>query len=128
MTITLFISIIAVGGAGVTAILTEAIKTWYRNAGKDYSPNAIALINAFVVGGCGTAVVYMLNGIEWSVNNIICLILAIFAEWLISMVGFDKVSQTMTQIATIAVKRAEEKAKENEEPIVFEAKNTEANK
>ena len=114
MTFTLFISIIAIGGAGVTAVLTEAIKTWYRNAGKNYSPNVIALINAFVVGGCGTAVVYMLNGIEWSVNNIVCLILAIFAEWLISMVGFDKVSQMLAQVATIDVKKTEDKKEKNE--------------
>lgn len=119
MSITLFISIITIGGAGVTALLTEAIKTWYRNAGKQYSPNAIALINAFVVGGCGTAVVYMLCDIEWTVNNIICLILAIFAEWLISMVGFDKVSQTITQVTQIALTKKEEEK---------EPDNTEANK
>lgn len=114
MSITLFISILTIGGACVTAILTEAIKTWYRNANKNYSPNAIALINAFVIGGCGTAVVYMLNGIEWSVNNIICLVLMIFAEWLISMVGYDKVSQMFTQLASLSIhnKKSDEEDKE----------------
>lgn len=112
MDITLFISILTVGGAGITALLTEAIKTWYKNAHKEYSPNAIALINAFVIGGCGTAIVYMLKGIEWTLNNIICLILMIFAEWLISMVGYDKVSQLVSQVAIISAKKRDEDSKQ----------------
>ena len=103
MTITLFISILTLG-AGATALLTEAIKKAYENAGKEYSSNIIALIDAIVVGGGGVAVTYMLMGIPWTVNNIICLILMTIAVWIGSMVGFDKIIQLVKQI---------EKVKEN---------------
>jgi len=102
MTITLFITILTIGGA-LTALITEAIKKVYANMNKQYSPNIIALVNAIVVGGGGTAVVYMLNGIDWSVNNIICLVLMAIAVWISSMLGFDKVLQTVNQIAKLNV-------------------------
>ena len=100
MSITLFITILTIGGM-VTALLTEAIKKMYTNMSKAYSPNIIALVNAVVVGCGGTAVVYMLGGIEWSVNNIICLILMAISVWIASMLGFDKVIQTVNQIANL---------------------------
>lgn len=100
MSVTLFITILTIGGM-VTALLTEAIKKMYANMKKDYSPNIIALVNAIVVGCGGTAVVYMLSGIEWTVNNIICLILMAIAVWIASMLGFDKVIQTVNQIANL---------------------------
>lgn len=97
MDITLFITILTIG-AVVTGLLTEAVKKAYENANKEYSANVIALVNALVVGAGGTAVTYMLLGIEWSVNNIICLILMCVAVWVGSMVGYDKVIQLLKQI------------------------------
>ena len=106
MSITLFITILTIGGM-VTALLTEAIKKMYANMSKDYSPNIIALVNAIVVGCGGTAVVYMLSGIPWSVNNIICLVLMSIAVWIASMLGFDKVIQTVNQIAVLSKDKTE---------------------
>ena len=100
MTITLFISVLTFG-AGITALLTEAIKKAYENAGKEYSSNVIALIDAIVVGGGGVAVTYMLMGIPWTVNNIICLILMTIAVWIGSMIGFDKVIQLIKQLEKV---------------------------
>ena len=98
MTVTLFVTILTIGAA-VSALLTEAIKKAYINSKKDYSANVIALINAAVVGGGGTAVTYMLVGIPWNVNNIICLVLMIVCVWIGSMVGYDKIIQLIKQIA-----------------------------
>ena len=98
MTITLFITILTIGAA-VTSLLTEAIKKFYENAKKEYSANAIALVNAIVVGWGGTAVTYILLGQPWTVNNIICLILMGEAVWIGSMIGYDKVIQLLKQIA-----------------------------
>lgn len=98
MSITLFITILTIGAA-VTSLLTEAIKKTYENAGKKYSANIIALINALVVGCGGTAVVYMLMHIDWTVNNIICLLLMSVAVWIGSTIGYDKVTQLIKQIA-----------------------------
>ena len=100
MTITLFITMLTIG-AGVTALLTEAIKKAYINAGKNYSANVIALINAIVVGWGGTAVLYMLRAIPWNTNNVICLGLMGVAVWIASMIGYDKVLQLLKQVSDL---------------------------
>lgn len=106
MSITLFITILTMGGL-VTALLTEAIKKTYANMNKSYSANIIALVNAIVVGCGGTAVVYMLMDIPWEINNIICMVLMAIAVWIASMLGFDKVLQTVTQIANLNKEKSE---------------------
>ena len=100
MTITLFITILTIGSA-ISSLLTEAIKKAYINAGKECSPNVIALVDALLIGGGVTAGVYMLMGIEWTVNNIICLVGMIVVTWICSMVGYDKVIQSINQIINI---------------------------
>ena len=97
MSITLFITMFTVGTAA-SALLTEAVKKFYTNAGKECSPNIVALIDAVVIGAGGTAVVYMLMNISWTVNNIICLILMTWCVWIGSMIGYDKVVQLLKQI------------------------------
>jgi len=97
MSITLFITMFTVGAAA-SALLTEAVKKFYTNAGKECSPNIVALIDAVVIGAGGTAVVYMLMNISWTVNNIICLILMTWCVWIGSMIGYDKVVQLLKQI------------------------------
>lgn len=107
MTVTLFISIVTIGAA-VTSLFTEAIKKAYANAHKEYSANMIALANAVAVGGAGTCVVYMLMGIPWTVNNVICLVLMCVAVWIGSMIGYDKVIQLIGQITIIPGNKAED--------------------
>lgn len=108
MTITLFITMLTIG-AGVTSLLTEAIKKAYQNSGKEYSANLVALINAIVVGCGGTAVLYMLQAIPWTVNNVICLILMGAAVWVASMIGYDKIIQLLKQLSeNTQVKNQEE--------------------
>ena len=107
MTITLFITMLTMG-AGFTSLLTEAIKKAYQNSGKSYSANVVALVDAIVVGCGGTAVVYMLQGIPWTVNNIICMILMGVAVWVASMIGYDKIIQLINQISNIEPKDKEE--------------------
>lgn len=97
MTLTLFITILSVA-AVVSVLLTEAIKKAYANANKTYSANVIALINAVVLGAGGTAVVYMLAGIPWTANNVICLVIMVLAVWIGAMIGYDKVIQLIEQI------------------------------
>ena len=103
MTISLFISIFTIGSLAC-GLITEAIKKTYENAKKDYSANVIALVDAIVVGGIGTAGAYMLLGIPWTVNNIICLLLMCVVVWLGATLGFDKVKQTLEQITDITPK------------------------
>lgn len=109
MTVTLFTTILTIG-AMVNALLTEAIKKMYENDKKEYSANVVALADAIIVGGLGTAAVYMLLGIPWTVNNIICLLIMTVAVWVASMVGYDKVLQLAKQVEAITpiVKQADE--------------------
>lgn len=100
MTVTLFISLFTFGSI-LCGLVTEAIKTAYKNADKEYSANVIALVDALIVGGIGTATAYMLMDIPWTVNNVICLCLMCVMIWLGAMVGFDKVLQTIEQIPKI---------------------------
>ena len=112
MIITLFISLLTFGSA-LCGLVTEAIKTAYKNAGKDYSSNIIALVDALVVGGVGTAAAYMLLGIPWTVNNIICLVLMCLVIWLGAMIGFDKIIQTIGQISNLPRKEDKENERHN---------------
>ena len=96
MSVTLFVSIF-VGGGLITMLLTQSIKQYYYNKGSEASPNLIALINAIVVGGGGTAFVYMLLHLSWTVNNILCLIAMAFMVWMGSMLGYSKILETFQQ-------------------------------
>lgn len=116
MTVTLFISIL-VAGSILSGLLTQAIKTWYRNDNKEAPPNIIALINALICGGGVTAVTYMLLSIPFTVNNIICLVCLIFCSWLGSMVGYDKVTQTITQMATVLNQNKEEDKQDDDSSL-----------
>lgn len=111
MTVTLFISLFTIGSMAC-GLITEAVKKAYENAHKDYSSNIIALVDALVVGGLGTSVAYMLMGIDWTVNNIICIVLMIVCIWLGAMLGFDKIKQTLEQIAVIKPHKDEENENE----------------
>lgn len=110
MTMTLFIALYTVLAGAVASLITEAVKKWYTNADKPYSSNIIALVVSIVSGGLGTAVYYILKGIPWTVNNIICVLLMIVAIWVTSMVGYDKVKQLLDQIGEM-----NELRKKNEE-------------
>ena len=49
------------------------------------------------VGGGGTAFAYMLMGLYWTVNNILCLIAMTFMVWMGSMIGYSKIIETIQQ-------------------------------
>jgi len=114
MTVTLFISLFTIGSMAC-GLITEAVKKAYENAEKQYSANIIALVDALVVGGLGTVVAYMLLNVEWTVNNIICIVLMIVCIWLGAMLGFDKIKQTLEQIAVIIPKTVDDKDENNED-------------
>ncbi len=97
MTIGLMLMLL-VGGSAIASLLTEAIKKFVENIGKTVKPNIVALIMAFVVGGLGTIGFYLVAGIEFNTVNIIGIICMVLANWVGSMIGYDKVIQTIQQI------------------------------
>ena len=99
MTVSLFIAIF-MGGGFVNILLTQAIKQFYYNRNQAASPNIIALVNSIVIGGGGTAFAYSLLGIEWTLNNILCLIAMMLFVWMGSMIGYSKILETYRQFRT----------------------------
>lgn len=97
MTVNLFITLFTIGSA-LCALVTEAVKKAFANAHKEAAPNLLALIDAVVVGGLGTFTAYILMGIPWTINNIICLLLMVACIWVGAMVSFDKVKQLLEQL------------------------------
>lgn len=93
MTIEIFLFLFTVGSL-ISALLTEAIKKLDLNL----SVNIIALIDAMVVGFLGTIAFYLIMGIVWTPTNIVCIFLMTFCIWIGSMIGYDKVMQTIAQL------------------------------
>lgn len=99
MSVSLFIALF-VGGGLVNILLTQAIKQFYYNRKQSASPNVIALINAIIVGGGGTAFAYMLLDVQWTINNILCLAAMMLFVWMGSMIGYSKILETYRQFRT----------------------------
>ena len=94
MNITIFMSLYVIG-ALVSSLLTEALKKTFSD---DISSSIIALVDAGVVGILGTSAAYILIGVEWNLQNIICLILMVFCIWIGSTVGYDNVIKILESI------------------------------
>lgn len=93
MTIELFIALFGFGSMA-SSLLTEALKKSLNNI----SSNVIALINAIIVGGAGTFGYYILTDAPITPANVIYAALMALCVWVGSMVGYDKVMQTLKQI------------------------------
>lgn len=83
----------------ISGLFTECVKK-IMNDKANMSYNLIALFVALVVGSVGTAIYYQLNGICFNTNNIIYIALLGLSSGLCSMLGYDKVKQTILQIAS----------------------------
>ena len=96
MSVSLFIALF-VGGGVINILLTQSIKQFYYNRNESASPNLIALVSALVIGGGGTAFAYMLLGVAWTVNNILCMLAMMLFVWMGSMIGYSKILETYRQ-------------------------------
>jgi uncharacterized membrane protein YczE len=96
MTTTMFLILLSAFSV-ISGLVTEAVKK-LMNDKANLSYNLIALVISLIVGSVGTAIYYQLNGIIFDTNNIIYMILMGFASGLSSMVGYDKVVQSINQL------------------------------
>ena len=97
MTFNLFITLLAVFST-FTSLLTQAVKLFLESLKVGYASNIIVLCVSVFVGGIGTACAYLFMGIPWSEINIVCIFLMVLANWLVAMIGYDKVMQAITQL------------------------------
>ena len=87
----------------LSSLITEGIKNFIKDK-ENLPTNIIALIVSLLVGGVGTGVYYVLNGIAFNTNNIIYMILIGLANGLCSMVTYDKFMQGLAQIGIVKEK------------------------
>ena len=81
-------------GSLVSSLMTEAIKKSFESV----ATNIIALADSILIGGIGTVFAYILIGIPFTLANVVCIILMAVCIWIGSMVGYDKVKQTLEQL------------------------------
>ena len=102
MTPQLFLILLA-GFSALSSLVMEGIKKSFLN-NKNVSYNIVALIIALVIGISGTFIYYQLNAIVLDTNNVLYAILMGLASGLVSMVGYDKVKQTLDELKKYSVK------------------------
>lgn len=81
----------------ISGLFTEGVKKMINDKA-NLSYNLIAMTISLIVGIVGTWIYYQLNNIGFNTNNIIYMVLLGLASALCSMVGYDKVKQTILQI------------------------------
>jgi uncharacterized protein (DUF697 family) len=99
MTPTLFIILFSILTI-ISGLITQALKKATQNS---LATNLLALIDAVVTGVGGSIVAYIIMGIEFSPINVMYIIILTVAVWLGSMLGFDKIKQSIEQV--IALKK-----------------------
>jgi len=97
MSIQLFLTLFIILSA-ISALFTQTLKEMCKDDIVKPSTNLFAIINAAVVGGGGLAAAYVWLEIPFTFPNILSIVAMIFAVWIGSMVGYDKVTQLITQI------------------------------
>lgn len=97
MTTQTFLCLLAVFSA-FTSLFTEAVKLFLDSLKIKYASNLVVLGSSVFIGGLGTISFYLFQNFSWTAENIISIFLMIVANWLVAMVGYDKVMQAITQL------------------------------
>ena len=82
-----------------TGLFTEAIKKWLDERGKTYYSNALAGYVAVVLSVVVSVGYVILTETALNAKMAVYLITLMVLSWLSSMIGYDKVVQTIQQIA-----------------------------
>lgn len=99
MDIEMFVYLLSVFSA-ISGLTTEAIKKLILDK-KNLPYNILALITGILVSSIGTSIYYYLSDIPFTAKNIIFIVLMGFASALVSMLGFDKIKETIKYINSI---------------------------
>lgn len=97
MTFEIFLALLAVFSV-FTGLFVEAVKISCDAFKITYASNIIALWMSALVGGCGTVIFIVWNDLAWTTQNIITVFLMVCANWLVAMLGYDKVIQALKQL------------------------------
>lgn len=97
MTITMFASLVTIFSI-ITSLCTEVCKKILDEMNVKYASNILVCIIAAAVGILGSLAYYILFSMDLNAANIVCALLLSLATAVGSMVGYDKVIQTIKQI------------------------------
>lgn len=93
MTLTLFITLVTILSL-VSSLVTEALK---KTVDIKKPTLVVAAISA-VTGWGGGVIAYILMGIAFTLQSVICLVLLAPTIWLTATLGYDKVMEIINQI------------------------------
>lgn len=97
MTLDVFL-ILLLAVSSLTALFTEAIKKLMDETGKTYHPNLIAGAVAVVLSVAIDAAYVITTETVLNDKLAVYLIALVLLSWLSSMLGYDKIKQTIMQI------------------------------
>lgn len=82
-----------------TGLVVEGIKNMLSNRGKTFSSSNVTVAVVAVILALAVSICYAIwFGLQFTAQYIICIIVLCVLSWLCSMVGYDKVIQTIKQI------------------------------
>lgn len=96
MTVSMFITILTMLST-INCLCVEGVKKVLDELKVPYASNVVASIVGCVVGIGGSAVYYVLNGINFTPTNTTAMLMMGFAVSLGSMLGYDKITQAIEQ-------------------------------
>lgn len=100
MTVTLFMFLFVILTIA-SGVVTEVIK----KIATKMPTNIIALIDSLIVGGAGSIIAYILLGVAFTASSIVCIPLLVGCIFAGSIVGYDKIKQTIEQILEFKAKK-----------------------
>ena len=97
MTIQLFLTLLVFLSL-IDGLFTQALKKFFENTKSCPSANLMAFLSAIVIGGGGSIGAYIFLTIPFTLINCTAIVAMIFAVWIGSMIGYDKIIQLIEQI------------------------------
>ena len=86
--------------SAVTGLTTEAIKKLLTEHNVKYRSNTLAGIISLITSSAISSGYILINNLDFTIQIAIYIIAQVFMSWLCSMVGYDKVIQTISQFKT----------------------------
>jgi len=82
----------------LTTLTVEGIKKILDERHKEYSSNLLAVIVSAVITFVGSVGYVLYNGIPWTIQTVIVMLVLIFLSFLSATVSYDKVKQLLEQM------------------------------
>ena len=99
MTLELFIMGLLVTST-ITGLVTEAMKKIFDEHNVTYQANTLAGIVSVILSAAICIAYIVVTSVSFTPQIIVYLIAMVFMGWLCSMIGYDKVIQTISQFKT----------------------------